>query len=797
MINCKHITFLSLFILFQTVSGQNLDIVVRDKGREALVGATVVLTNVESSKVDYKTTNQNGIAKFENIELALYQLKISFIGFETLERSISVKQNTKRLNFTLEPSVLSLGEVAVVARRPLMRQEDDKTIVDPEPIAETSSSTLEVLENTPGVYVDQDGGVFLNGATPAAIYINGRAQKMSNQDISSLLRSLPPGSIQHIEILRTPSTKYDASSSGGIVNIVLKKGIKLGRFVAINAGANQGIYGNRFAGINMNFGADKTAMYVNTNYNYNDALEETNTMRFFSGDTALIQSAKSRRFRNQGFIGYGLNHSFNDNSDLSYDGRINLSFPKTTSENNNQIIFSPIEVLGESNDFVNGNSIFLNIQQDLSYNLKLDSLGSIWENKFGFNHVQNRGEDIYKNDFTYPFLAEINSESDNLQKRNFIQLQSDLTLVLPHKIKLETGLKSSLQYFNSKSEYNFIQNEQNIFDSLKSNTFNYQERINSIYLQASKTLWFNLVLKMGVRMEHTYMAGNQTFPAETNYVVNRPDWFPYLFLSRKLFKLDRFEIRAFMIYRKTIQRPDYQNLNPYSRYLDNFMYERGNPSLKPQFSENIELNISVDEMPLFAVGQNYTTDIFSSVMYTDSNNRAIAVRTYDNLGKSKETYLRGMLGIPPGRRYFFGFGAQFNLNEYQGFYDGLPFNYTNGTWRFFTYHSLKITKTTKLTMMGFMMTKGQYSFLELDDFGMLNFGLSQSFLNNRLVIILNARDVLGSMDVNFKMNHGNVPSYGSRIMDTRRIGLNIRYNFGIKLHDEKKKFMNFEEELSN
>ena len=191
MINCKHITFLSLFILFQTVSGQNLDIVVRDKGREALVGATVVLTNVESSKVDYKTTNQNGIAKFENIELALYQLKISFIGFETLERSISVKQNTKRLNFTLEPSVLSLGEVAVVARRPLMRQEDDKTIVDPEPIAETSSSTLEVLENTPGVYVDQDGGVFLNGATPAAIYINGRAQKMSNQDISSLLRSLP------------------------------------------------------------------------------------------------------------------------------------------------------------------------------------------------------------------------------------------------------------------------------------------------------------------------------------------------------------------------------------------------------------------------------------------------------------------------------------------------------------------------------------------------------------------------------------------------------------------------------
>ena len=104
-----------------------------------------------------------------------------------------------------------------------MRQEDDKTIVDPENLAASSTSGYEVLEKTPGLFVDQDGNIYLNSTTPATIYINGREQKMSTADIASLLKSLPPNSIASIEILRTPSAKYDASGGGGIVNIVLKK----------------------------------------------------------------------------------------------------------------------------------------------------------------------------------------------------------------------------------------------------------------------------------------------------------------------------------------------------------------------------------------------------------------------------------------------------------------------------------------------------------------------------------------------------------------------------------------------
>ncbi len=105
----------------------------------------------------------------------------------------------------------------------MITQEDDKTVIDPESLAEASASGYEVLEKTPGLFVDQDGNIYISSLTPATVQFNGREMKMSAADIATLLKSLPPNSISKIEIVRTPSAKYDASGSGGVVNVVLKK----------------------------------------------------------------------------------------------------------------------------------------------------------------------------------------------------------------------------------------------------------------------------------------------------------------------------------------------------------------------------------------------------------------------------------------------------------------------------------------------------------------------------------------------------------------------------------------------
>jgi len=186
----------------------------------------------------------------------------------------------------------------------------------------------------------------------------------------------------------------------------------------------------------------------------------------------------------------------------------------------------------------------------------------------------------------------------------------------------------------------------------------------------------------------------------------------------------------------------------------------------------------MDDIPLFAFGQNYIHDIFSTVIYRDDQNGEIAYRTYDNLGKNRETYFRLIAGVPPSRRYFFYAGAQYNLNEYEGIYESQALKYSRGSWRFFTYHSLRITPTTRFTLNAMMVTKGQMNLYELNTFGQLNMGLSQSFLNKKLLVTISARDVLRTMGNDFTLRQGDISTYGSRYSDTRRFGINIVYNFG-------------------
>jgi len=765
---------------------QSINLNIRDDEKNAMIGATLQLLYLTDSVIAYKTTDQKGQAVFNNLNDGLYVLTISYVGFETLEKYLTVKGDNRVYHFKLQPSVLGLDAFTVTAKRPMITQEDDKMIIDPEPIASLSSNTLEVLESTPGLYVDQDGGIFLSSATPAAIYINGREQKMSNQDITNLLRNLPPGSVQRIEVMRTPSARYDAASSGGIINIVLKKGVKLGRFGSVNAAMNQGKYGDRSLGFSLNNSGENTTSYINANYAHNNALEELNMTRTLKMDTFLTQAAENVQSSHRLFLGYGVNYDLNDKLNISYDGRVNTSLADNNSTSLGSIKTSEAVVLMETHNKLNNALRFLSIQQDLSFLKKIDTIGSEWDTKLSYSYTNNVSFQEYNNNYTFPIQTVLKGEGDNNQARHFFIFQSDISKKLPYKLRLETGVKSASQFYNSSAAYFLHQNDSVFTDNKRTNSFNYLESINAVYLQISRDLFWNMLLKTGVRMEHTYMYGHQSIPVDTSFMINRFDFFPYIYLSRPLFNIGDFELRTFMIYRRTINRPDYQNLNPYIKYVDEFMYETGNPSLRPQFTENFEINISFDERPLFAIGQSNTKDIFSSVVYEDETTNEVLVRTFDNLGESKETYFRAMAGIPPGKKYFFIIGGQYNLNHYNGFYDGLPLQYERGGWRLFTFHSLNLFKETKLTMSGFMMINGNYNFFELNDFGALNFGISQTFFDKKLFVNIRMRDVFRTMVTEFQLNQGSISSFGDRYTDNRRIGINIRYNFGIKKKDETK-----------
>jgi hypothetical protein len=780
----KIILILLIVLLHKTGFGQMspLKIVVVSGKSQSIPFANIAIQSVDSALVKNQVADSNGIATVILQAGKLYQIKTSAIGYQMDNRSIKF-DNLKTVKIELKEKNDQLKEVVVSSSKPLIRQEDDKSVVDPEPLAAASTNAYETMEKIPGIFIDQDGNIYLNGLSPAGIQINGRELRMSASDMATLLKSLPPSSIQKIELVRTPSAKYDASGGGGVVNIILKKGIKIGLNGSVNTGMNQGVYGNQFIGLNLNNTTDKYNSYLNTQFNQNDGYTIGHTDRFISIDTVVKQHAKTLRPNKSAYIGFGVGKNWTDRFELNYDARISgQAFVNTT--NNESIVekISAKKSLSSIASLVENDGSNLNINQSIRSKLKLDSLGGEWTVDFSYNFIKSNTDQFYNNTFFAGGLAS-KGLGDFSNDRDFFTYQTDYKKK-QFGVTFESGLKSSILTFRNNANYQKDQNGILVNDAFRTSAYNFKEQINAGYLQGSKT-WGAVILKVGTRVEQTIMQGNQKIPSDTSFSLNRTDAFPYVFLSRKLFKIAGYEMRGYLVYRKTISRPSYEFLNPFPKYIDPFLYETGNPSLKPQFTSNYEANISVDDKPIFAFGVNETKDIFTNVIYQSPTNKQVAYRTYDNLGRSKETYFRGIAVIPPGKAFFAVVGAQYNHNIYNGVYEQKPIVFDKATWTFFTFQSLKLDKLSTFTINGFWRTNGQEQFYELDNFGQLNSSLNRQFLNKKLTVTLSMNDIFFTNKNTFTLRQGSIYAVGFRENDSRRFGINIRYNFGVKPKEQK------------
>jgi hypothetical protein len=759
-----------------------LKLIVVDSKNQSIAFANIAIQMIDSSISQNQVADSNGLVNVLLQPGKLYKFKTSAIGFQIDNRTIKF-ENLNSLKIQLKETNSQLKEVVVTSTKPLIRQEDDKSVVDPEPLAASSTNAYETMEKIPGIFIDQDGNIYLNGLSPAGIQINGRDLRMSAADMATLLKSLPPSSIQKIELVRTPSAKYDASGGGGVVNIILKKGIKIGLNGSLNTGMNQGVYGNQFIGLTLNNTTDKYNSYLNTQYNQNDGYSIVHTDRFLSIDTVLKQNAKTLSPNKSAYIGFGVGRSWADRFELNYDARLSgQAFVNTT--NNESIVekISAKKSLSSIASLVENDGSNFNLNQSIRSKLKLDSLGGEWTIDFSYNFIKSNTDQVYNNTFLAGGLAS-KGLGDFSNDRDFFTYQTDYKKK-QFGITFESGLKSSILTFRNNANYQKDQNGLLVKDAFRTSAYNFKEQINAGYLQGSKT-WGAVILKVGTRIEQTIMQGNQRIPSDTSFSLNRTDAFPYVFLSRKLFKIAGYEMRGYLVYRKTISRPSYEFLNPFPKYIDPFLYEIGNPSLKPQFTSNYEANISVDDKPIFAFGVNETKDIFTNVLYQSPTNKQVAYRTYDNLGKSKETYFRGIAVIPPGKAFFAVVGAQLNHNIYKGIYEQKPIVFDKATWTFFTFQSLKLGKLSTFTINGFWRTNGQQQFYELDNFGQLNSSVNRLFLNKKLTVTISMNDIFFTNKNTFTLRQGSVYAVGFRENDTRRFGINIRYNFGIKPKEQK------------
>ena len=773
-----------MLMLYYNSAAQNITVRVNslnDKKEKVVYATTAILSITDSLLLFTQTSNKETVFSLKNN--TAYILKITAVNIKTFYQKLFTGSNDTTLNVVLQTMSKQLGEVVVNSRTPLLKQEDDKTVVDAEQLAGSSTNAFEVLEKTPGAIVDQDGNVYLNSSTPSTIYISGREIKLSAQDLANLLKNLPANSISKIEILRNPSAKYDAASSGGIINIVLKKGVKLGVNGSVDVSHFQGVYGSEAIGFNVSNSKEKLNTYLSYNFSKKLNGEDLSSNRYTNTGGLFKQYAFTRFNNTNNYVGGGINYDVNKKLNIAYDARISAT--QNNSDVNNNISISSLRtgnILGKNISIVNNEGPSLYVGNGVAAKYKLDTLGSEWSNTLDYTYFRSNSNQDYSNLNIFPARNTLLGDGNILNNKNILAYKSDVVLKTKKKFTIEIGTKLTYSLSKNNSVYFSDTSTGKYVDRLQTNRFRYTENIAATYLQIARTLG-GFTIKPGVRLEYTDIKGRQLIPADTTFAIKRTDLFPYIFIRHKIAKIFGFSLVGNAIYRRSITRPFYESLNPYPRYADQYTYDIGNPRLQPQFTTNYELNVNADEFPVFSIGLNDIRNIFTTLTYSRGDT---LFRTYDNLGTNKEIYMRAVIGIPPGKKYFFYAGTQMNIMNYKGQYDGVPFTFHKSSFTFFLFQNYKPTKTLTLSLNSFMRVNTVINFFELKPFGGLTFSGNKSILKKKMNIIVTVNDVFRTNRNTFIIKQPNFVADGYTFNDTRRIGIALKYNFGLKPRVEKR-----------
>ncbi|HNQ00170.1 MAG TPA: TonB-dependent receptor, partial [Bacteroidia bacterium] len=443
-------------------------------------------------------------------------------------------------------------------------------------------------KRSPGVIVDNDGNISIKGKQGVQVLIDGKPTYLSTSDLYNMLRNMSSDQLSTIEIITNPSARYDAAGNSGILNIRLRKKQNLGLNGSVTLSYGQGVYPDFSAGFNLNYRREKFNAYGGYSFTKGFYFERTDIDRRFreNGYTSL--------FRQNNFDkGHYDTHDFRGGFDYFIDkkqtigilikGFYNTNTDNTTSQTN---ILNNTDV-PDSGYVTLNNSIgtWNSLTGNLNYSNQLDTSGQELNVDLDFARYTNRADYKFSTSHYYPNTLYTYTELATNRQPATIDVQSfkvDYVKPLHKTMKLEAGLKTSnVQTDNDVKYYNY-DDVMPVLDTGKTNHFNYTERINAGYL--SWTGEFNKVgLQFGIRAEQTISKGDQI---TTNSVFKRNylEWFPSAFFTYKF--SEKYDVK--LSYSRRIDRPAYQQLNPFKYFIDPYNFMQGNPFLQPQLTNSFE-----------------------------------------------------------------------------------------------------------------------------------------------------------------------------------------------------------------
>jgi len=757
----------SLSLHAQTISGKVTD----EKKNSAEFASVLLLKSADSTLVKSVLTDISGKYAFNNTAAGNYLIAVSMIGY--LKSYTPVRVDNKDITIPdihINPAGSVLKEVNITAKRPFLEQRPDKLVVNVEGSATAAGSTaLEVLQKVPGLIVSNDKITMIGKGSPV-ILIDGRASQYT--DITQVLKDVSASNIDKIEVIGNPGAKYDAAG-GAVINIILKRNANLGTNGSVSLSGGMGLY-NRDKdfvdrnfyrlnpSININHRKGKINSFGGYSYFQRNQYDRSTFSRIIDGKE-LVQENYSP--------GDGNTHNFNVGMDYYADKKNTVGFIfrgmvreglREAENNTNELDGAGGPLIGSFQTLNTTNSKRNNFSGNVNWKHSFDTLGTDLNMDLDYSnfHIKNNST-INTTEGSTNYIN--NQLIDNPVQ--FAVLKIDYTRYLGKNASLESGVKSSMATINNYLTYT----RGGIVDPNRTTDFKYLENVNALYTSFQHKLnkW---EFKGGLRAEQTIANGEQANDEvlDRNYI----QLFPSLFVTRAISS----KLSAVIQYSRRVNRPSFQQQNPFIEYIDSLTYTQGNPRLKPETADQYKLSITYENQPFFALSYNNKHDvIFDNAPKQDGK---LTYTTAENLGISDNFAAELNFPIKLGSKISGYGGNQVIYNRYQADYLGGTYKQDKWNWLAYWQVNYKPTSSFSFEVSGYYLTKFLNEFITIDNLGSLNFAVQKTILNKKGKLSLNVNDILFSDKVSAVIQYREIDLHFKQYYESRNARLSFSYSFG-------------------
>ena len=786
----------SIAILFSfIIHAQNGKITgsVNDASMKGIHSATVSLLKAKDSSVTkFVATGKDGEYEFLSIADGKYFVSVSSVGYAKVASApFEISSSNSTINvpaLVVSEQIKDMGGVTVTAKKPFIEARPDKTIVNVDASPTSAGATvLELLEKSPGITVDNDGNISLRGKAGVIIMIDGKPTYLSSTDLANLLKNMPASQLEQIEIMTNPSAKYDAAGNSGIINIKTKKGRASGFNGSIMAGITTSFFKAGDAlyvtpksqnSINFNYRKNKFNFFGNYNPNVYNGRGNLNIERRFFDDNGNIAgySDIATRFKfgnNNHSLKVGVDF-FADKkntfgvvaSGFMFNGHPTPVTVNTLSDANHEETSSMVSLTENKIDFNNFSGNF-------NYRHVFDTAGTELTVDLDYIGYRNTSDMLLTTEFydnmhqqsSDPLLLKGHLPSDI----NIYSIKSDYT----HPFKggrVEAGIKSSYVKNNNIVDYQRLNADKWVPDS-RSNQFIYDENINAAYVTVNKQLkkW---TLQGGLRVENTIAKGYQV-TNDSTFKRNFTDLFPNAYITYTINQKNSLTLS----YGRRITRPNYQDLNPFTYFLDSLSYRQGNPYLLPQFTNNVELTHTFNGKIITTLNYNNTTDVISQIFKQNSQTK-IVYFTADNVAKFINMGISITAPMTITKWWNTNFFTNIYNNHYKGIYNAEPLDISYTSFMVNITNTFTIEQGFSLELSGFYRGKGVDQLTINQPIYQMSIGGQKNILKNKATVRLNIRDPFAWQEYRGVTDYGNIYAKIHNKFDARQVTATFTYRFG-------------------